>query len=174
MKKEIIKLRSEGKTYNEIKKILGCSKGLISYHCGDGQKQKTIMRNRKNRKTIKNKILKKIDDFFRDNVHGFKRGKSKNRTTGRFHYSSAYKKIYENPVCYLSGRAIDFENTRSYHLDHIIPVSKGGKNDLKNMGLSRKEANRAKSDLLVNEFIELCIDVCRHNGYDVIKKGKCG
>lgn len=33
MKNEIIKLRNEGKTYNEIRKILGCSKSTISYHC---------------------------------------------------------------------------------------------------------------------------------------------
>ncbi len=33
MKEKILKLRGEGKTYNEIKKILNCSKGTISYHC---------------------------------------------------------------------------------------------------------------------------------------------
>lgn len=33
MKEKIIKLRSEGKTYNEIKQILGCAKSTISYHC---------------------------------------------------------------------------------------------------------------------------------------------
>lgn len=170
MKEKILKLRSQGKTYNEIKKTLGCSKGLISYHCGEGQKKKTVDRNRKNRQVVKNKIIKKLDAFFRDNVHGFKRGKSTNKTTGRFHYASAYKKIMENPFCYLSGREIDFEKTKSYHLDHIIAVSKGGKNDLKNMGLSCKEANIAKNDLSLDEFIQLCIDVCKYNGYEVNKK----
>jgi len=38
-KENILKLRAEGKTYTEIQKILGCSKGTISYHLGDGQKQ---------------------------------------------------------------------------------------------------------------------------------------
>lgn len=33
MKEKIIKLRKDGKTYNEIKKELGCSKSTISYHC---------------------------------------------------------------------------------------------------------------------------------------------
>lgn len=33
MKNEILKLRSEGKSYNEIKNILGCAKSTISYHC---------------------------------------------------------------------------------------------------------------------------------------------
>lgn len=33
MKEEIVKLRKEGKTFNEIKKIVGCAKSTISYHC---------------------------------------------------------------------------------------------------------------------------------------------
>ena len=40
MKEQILQLRNSGKTYNEISLILGCSKGTISYHCGEGQKQK--------------------------------------------------------------------------------------------------------------------------------------
>lgn len=33
MKENILRLRNQGLTYNEIKSELGCSKGLISYHC---------------------------------------------------------------------------------------------------------------------------------------------
>jgi len=33
MKEQILKLRKEGKTYNEIHELLGCSKSTISYHC---------------------------------------------------------------------------------------------------------------------------------------------
>ena len=54
-KEQILKLRSEGKTYNQIKEILGCSKSTIAYHVGDGQKQKTrdrSNRSRTNRKRI--------------------------------------------------------------------------------------------------------------------------
>jgi len=40
MKEEILKLRSEGKTYNQIKEILGCSKSTISYHCNNCKKTK--------------------------------------------------------------------------------------------------------------------------------------
>ena len=36
MKEEILRLRQEGKTYTQIQDILGCSKGTISYHCGEG------------------------------------------------------------------------------------------------------------------------------------------
>lgn len=40
MKKQILALRAKGKSYREIQKILGCSRSTISYHCGEGQKQK--------------------------------------------------------------------------------------------------------------------------------------
>ena len=33
MKDEILQLRAQGKTYSEIEVILGCSRGVISYHC---------------------------------------------------------------------------------------------------------------------------------------------
>jgi hypothetical protein len=49
MKEQILKLRNEGKTYNEIKEILGCSKGTISFHCGNGQKEKSNSRKKTNR-----------------------------------------------------------------------------------------------------------------------------
>ena len=45
-KDEIVRLHKEGKSYNQIKDILGCSKGTISYHIGEGQKEKTIERTR--------------------------------------------------------------------------------------------------------------------------------
>lgn len=56
MKDDILKLRNEGKSYNEIKKILGCSKSTISYYCGEGQKEKNYLRVKKNRKNPKIEI----------------------------------------------------------------------------------------------------------------------
>lgn len=49
MKKKIIDLRKKGKTYDEIKEELGCSKGTISYYCGEGQKEKVIARGKARR-----------------------------------------------------------------------------------------------------------------------------
>lgn len=51
-KEQILALRKEGKTYSEIQKILGCSKGTISYHLGEGQKEKTKERMHKSRAEI--------------------------------------------------------------------------------------------------------------------------
>lgn len=43
-KENILSLRDQGKSYREIEKELGCSKGTIAYHLGDDQKQKTLLR----------------------------------------------------------------------------------------------------------------------------------
>jgi len=56
MKEKILKLRSIGYTYNQIQKELGCSKGTISYHLGNGQKEKTKERSQKRREEIRNII----------------------------------------------------------------------------------------------------------------------
>lgn len=42
MKEQILKLKSQGKSYNEIRKELGCSKSTISYHLGRGRKERTV------------------------------------------------------------------------------------------------------------------------------------
>ena len=39
-KEDIIRLRSEGKSYREIENILGCSKGTISYYIGNKEEVK--------------------------------------------------------------------------------------------------------------------------------------
>lgn len=58
-KDDILRLRSEGKTYKEIQDALGCSKGTISYHLGEGQKEKTYA----NRKGARKKILNFLIEY---------------------------------------------------------------------------------------------------------------
>ena len=49
MEEQILNLRTQGLTYNEIQKQLNCSKGTIAYYCGKGQKEKTLNRGKKRR-----------------------------------------------------------------------------------------------------------------------------
>jgi hypothetical protein len=49
LKEKIIALRSQGKTYDQIKAELNCSKGTISYHVGEGQKEKAGIRSLRQR-----------------------------------------------------------------------------------------------------------------------------
>ena len=44
LKEKILSLRKQGQSYRQISKKLKCSKGLISYHCSKGQKEKTAER----------------------------------------------------------------------------------------------------------------------------------
>ena len=66
------------------------------------------------------------------------------------------EKLGDNPKCYLTGKEIDLSKSGSYSLDHIVPKSKGGENSLENCGLTCREANQAKSDLDLEEFVSLC------------------
>lgn len=168
MKKQILKLREEGKTYTEIKEIVGCSKSTISYHCGKGQKEKTKERTNKRRK--EKSLLRKIE-VFKNRANDFQRSRSKIRDYNiTFSYQDVLDKIGENPICYLTGEKIDLENIKSFQLDHKIPVSKGGDNSLENLEITLKTANQSKHDMSLKEYLKLCIKVLNNFNYEVTEK----
>lgn len=188
LKTDILDLRSQGRTYDQISEELGCSKGTISYHLGSGQKNKQLDRNKRFRATrvfgshLMNfrasdprRNIETFDDAtvessydkrLRDKANDFQKG---SQVSDKFTYSEVVSKIGEAPVCYLSGRPIDLTNPRSFHFDHVVPRTKGGKNSLDNLGITAREANIAKSNLSVEELLELCTDILTHNGYTVTK-----
>lgn len=169
MKEQILKLRKEGKSYNQIQKILGCSKGTISYHCGKGQKEKNRQRTRKRRKDA---VVSKTERFIcrgnkirtRDFQRERKSGKFVDGRVYDFTIDDVKNKIGDNPVCYLTGDSINIENPKDYEFDHIVPVSKGGTGNLDNLGITTKDANRAKGDMNLKEFVELCRKVVEKHG----------
>jgi hypothetical protein len=55
---QILALREQGKSYNEIRSELGCSKGTISYYLGENQKEKQRKRNTHSRRKINQEINK--------------------------------------------------------------------------------------------------------------------
>ena len=188
MKNKIIELRNKGFTYSQICKILGCSKGTVAYWCNTTTRYKNKIKceNRKksnlglfkfskayssfcNRKRSNNKTSFCIDSNkrFRNCISHFRnRG---NMISKKYTYKEAWEYLNApNVKCYLTGTPINME-TDSYDLDHIIPVSKGGTNELSNLGVAIPMANRSKSDLTVDEYLELCKKVLEYHGYIVIK-----
>jgi len=183
LKNKIIELNSKGFSYNQIQKKLNCSKGTISYHCGFGQKEKSRIRVKKYRSQNKNILKNKVDSFnYRKNKKGndlqYKDKKTKEILKSRimrfskmkngkykklFNEEQLLNKIGKEPKCYLTGRPIDLENSKSYNLDHIIPRTRGGDNSLENCGLACREANQAKHNLLLEDFIKLCQEVVINN-----------
>jgi CRISPR/Cas system Type II protein with McrA/HNH and RuvC-like nuclease domain len=191
MKEEILKLRADGKSYNEIKSILNCSKGTIAYHCGKGQKDK-YKKNRNRRR--ENILLAKTDGFKytpkkdvkpdkkndknkKDVVESIRKfQKRDNNVNGRinkdinvtFIWEDILEKFGENTICYLSGEKINlFKN--NYNLDHIIPASRRGENTLDNLGILHETVNSMKHNLTPEELIEWCIKILKFNNYSVTK-----
>jgi hypothetical protein len=192
LKDEIIKLRDQGLSYNQIRDRLGCSKGTISYHCGEGQKSKVLDRTKKRRlcplrtkmEAFKHGKKKDVQNPFvevwqfknhclRDKLIHFARiGTKANRMGYKFMFKlkDLIKKIGDDPRCYWTGRKIDLNSRRSYHLDHLIPKSRGGDNSLDNCVLACREANQGHSDSMPGEYIHTSCEVAVHKGKDILAK----
>lgn len=108
-------------------------------------------------------FILKIAQFFKD-----RKNKMKYRPP-TFTVDDVINKFGENPTCSLTGQKVDINNTKSYHFDHKLPVSRGGDNSIDNLQILTREANQSKSDLTNDEFIELCKTVLIHQGYQVTK-----
>jgi 5-methylcytosine-specific restriction endonuclease McrA len=179
VKDQILELRDRGYSYRDIQNKLKCSKGTISYHCGEGQKDKTSKR-RKSRRNKQHPLKTKLERFLYRSKCLDKNSQENNRTLNKILYQKIQtfstnnrreyngmsftvedllNKIGDNPACALTGRSIDLLNSRSYQLDHIIPKAKGGDNSLENCQIACREANQAKHDLTLEDFISLCREV---------------
>lgn len=62
-------------------------------------------------------------------------------------------------ICPLTGRRLSSENIS---VDHIVPLSKGGKNLIDNFRLVDKHANLARLNYTDEEFFQLCQDIIQH------------
>lgn len=188
LKDDILKLRSEGYSHRQIAKLLNCNRGLVSYHCGNG---------------VKNRINEKRKNYHKNhisNTHPYKQKywnfvlqKQKIQNTEFQQYTfkkicSQKLKIFnergnmsenkptleevmnflgDSPVCYLTGTPIDPMKSSTYSFDHKIPVSRGGSNSLDNLGICTKQANQCKSNMTPEELIEFCKSVLQYNGYKI-------
>ena len=189
LRQKILKLREEGNTYNQIRKKLNCSKGPISYHCNDETKIKTKERGVKYRKN-RHPYKKKIENFSHkykppiENTYGGyntwkqiirtkiktfcginKMNKNDEYVKPSFTVEDVIEKFGEYPKCYLTGKDIDIKDTKSYAFDHIHPRSRGGSNNIENLGICTKEANQSKSDMTLEEYFDHCEKVLSYRDH---------
>lgn len=190
LKEEIFKLKALGFSYSEIVKELGCAKSTVAFHLGEGQKEKTNLRNQKRfkndplirkiqafstiRTDIKTTIISRsIDKILYIKYKHFNSIRDKKvirkYKTPEFTVEDLKNKIGSNPKCYLTGDSIDLSKSQEYQLDHKIPKSKGGNDSLENCQIATKAANQSKYDMNLEEYLELCKKVLEYNGYNVEK-----
>ena len=175
------KLRSQGKTYQQIADELGCCKSTICYHLGLGQKQKAYQRLLKRHPMVKKieffssvkpfkqkpKTTNSTKQLLKSKIYTFFKGTEMSKTeynTPTFTVNDVFKKFGETPKCYLTGDDIDLNRPRTYQFDHIIPRSRGGSNDIDNLGICTKQANHSKSDMMMDEYLNHCKKVLLHHG----------
>lgn len=190
--KQILELREKGLSYNQIIKELNCSKSTVSYWCSNTTRITT--KNRKARYKEENPGLIKLQkaiDFFKARIKNPIKQEmcldwNKRIRTCTSHFrlrkkivinnSYTYRDVIShlggtNTKCYLTGTPINIEIDK-YSLDHIVPVEKGGTNELDNMGITIPEANASKTNLTVEEYINLCKKVLENFGYTVQRNNK--
>ena len=178
-KQKILELREKGYSYRKIQKELGCSKGTVSYHLGDNQKEAAKLRCQKRRKQI-HPLARKLEFFLAIEKPKNKRIEKNIRLLYKklWFFSKGEKmitlkevtdKFGESPKCYLTGDSIDINQPKTYHFDHIIPKSRGGTSTINNLGICTKVANLSKTDMTLDEYILHCKKVLEHNGYQVTK-----
>lgn len=181
LSENILSLREQGKTYDQIVAALGCSKGTVAYHLGKGQKEKYMERQRIRRNTLDGALKHKTASFLSpskpqkekktsdktksasriisDKVGGFQRSADENgilTTTRDFSWEDVLSLYGEKTTCYLTGIEIDLSKPRTYEFDHIVPRALGGTNSLSNLGIATRASNRAKGHMPLDEFISLC------------------
>lgn len=163
LREKILELKTKGYSYQQIHKTLNCSKSTISYYLGENQKQKALDRSKKQRKL--NPWIHKTERFLQE----YDGKKITYNRRGDFDRKKLSEYLSTINKCYLTGRKIDINDFNTYEFDHVFPRKLGGESSFENLGVARPEANRAKSDLTLDEFIKLCKDVLVNFGYKVTK-----
>jgi 5-methylcytosine-specific restriction endonuclease McrA len=175
LKEKIIDLRNQNLSYREISEKLNCTKSVICYHLTEKEKQRVADSTKKFKEN--NPLSTKLTQFTREQAKGLnnkalkfsqdreiRKGLKLHKDGENYiNYKNLYEELIKKPYCYLTGESVDLTKSADYQLDHIIPISKNGSSTLDNMGLTTKAANKAKSDLTLEEFFDLCASVIVHN-----------
>lgn len=196
--KKAINLRKQGLSFQEIANLLNCSKSTVSYHCKKQTREKTKKRSEKQTHKRNSEVAwmtlfsRRYNGFCGRKPRKYKKSNLKWKENGQWWYKfknvikkfqlrtdNIIMKYYKSEdalkhlngpytKCYLTG--IDIDMTKDdYQLDHILPTSRGGTNELSNLGIICPEVNQMKGPLTTEELFYWCQKILEHNGYTVIK-----
>jgi hypothetical protein len=178
LKDKILELKSQGLSHRQVSEILDCTKSSVSYNWNTEVREKDKKRRDEYVKnnSLKIKLRKKLDSMDRaerkklcsKSLDFQKRGVKYNRLP--FTFEDLFEKLLESPYCHLTGKKLNVSKPSTYTLDHIMPVTRGGTKHLDNVGPATLDANRAKNNMTVDEFIAFCKSVLVNFGYKVSKK----
>jgi hypothetical protein len=152
--------------YGKIAKLVNCAKNTVRYHLDPLQKEVAKKRVIKWRSSA-HPLYRKIICFCTDNCPSNRDTRTRKNKYPIFKLDDLLQILGDNPKCYLTGEPINILDKKTYSLDHIIPLCKGGTSTLGNCGLTTRQANMCKNGLLVEEFINFCKQVLLHQGYTV-------
>jgi 5-methylcytosine-specific restriction endonuclease McrA len=150
----ITRIAKEVSTYtNNIYYILYPEKKALYMKSRQNWQDKNRSKTRKY--ALKTRNNYKSNAIFTEKLIGaFKRRKSVildiKLLTEQFFIKFGRKEFYE---CYITG---DIIPAYKISLDHIIPLSQGGEDNINNIGITNWKINRMKGDNTLEEFIELC------------------
>ena len=163
MKQKILDCKQQNPTwgYRKIAKHLSVSITAVRYYVCPTAKAYTI-RKAKEYDNNAHPLRRKLQRFY--GKYRSMGGKLKALAEPAISLKDALAFFGENPTCYLTGEKIDLLKAKTYSLDHKIARNKGGHCGLSNMGLTSKQANLAKSDLSLQEFILICRKVVALHG----------
>jgi CRISPR/Cas system Type II protein with McrA/HNH and RuvC-like nuclease domain len=157
---QVFDLKKRNFNYNQIAKQLGINRCSVRYYLNLEQEKEKARQYKNQHKLHPDHVLsKKIQNF------QSKRRAYNNKEIERFSLEDFKRHLNGHYRCYLTGQDINLSDTKSYQLDHIIPIAQGGKNTLENCGLVSKKANQAKNELSHSDFITLCLRIVKHHGY---------
>lgn len=71
-----------------------------------------------------------------------------------------------NGKCAICGKYVKFKRMS---IDHIVPYSRGGTDDLNNLQLTCKSCNSVKSYLTMQELYEKILDISKFHAWDMMK-----
>lgn len=161
----VSELRQTGMGYGSIAKALGVSKSLVRYYVNPAERERSKSATTEARKN--NPLRFKLYRMLTRKLGNYVRG-SGDRTLAKLNYPEIVAKFTDNPRCYMTGTTIDLMQPSTYHLDHIVPVSRGGSSTLDNLGLAIRVVNQSKADMTPDEYISLCKQVLEFHGFTII------